>query len=135
VVRNSGNQTAYWEATVATAAPPTPNWNENMRIGSRTMLIAFPATTITAIAEVSSIRVHIFQVQKLVVLKINMILTWDLQYTSLPQRLTVVEELHSLVNHSHLNFVCYYQLKNEKNALDIINAKGPSCEPNALNFL
>ncbi len=50
MVRNSENQTAYWEATVATAAPPTPNWSENMRIGSRTTLIAFPATTITAIA-------------------------------------------------------------------------------------
>jgi hypothetical protein len=51
-----------------------------------------------------------------------MILTWDLQYTSLPQRSTVAEELHSVVNHPDLNFVCYYQLKNQKNALDIINA-------------
>jgi hypothetical protein len=135
VVRNSGNQTAYWEATVATAAPPTPNWSENMRIGSRTMLIAFPVTTITAIAASKLHKSAYIPGPKACSAQNQYDINLGLAVHIPATKLTVVEELHSLVNHSHLNFVCYYQLKNEKNALDIINAKGPSCEPNALNFL
>ena len=47
-MRNRTTQTAEipWEMMVARAAPRTPIWNTNMRIGSRMMLHMAPMSTV-----------------------------------------------------------------------------------------
>lgn len=41
---NEGN--TYWEITWASAAPLMPRWNTNIKIGSKIMLVASPATAL-----------------------------------------------------------------------------------------